>query len=201
MKVKKIIICVVLLFSLCIAVFGDPKYETVDKGQVVIVTRVSVDPPVNDSFFSQYHQKKAPFQNYNTWRYVNKDHVTYAYLDVNSKVRSYEEGAPLNSDVFLTKVMTLPKDRIVRMPYFRCFAGNHDVFSFPLDLSVQIVIPEGVTFVYMGSFSYDLDPISFASGEFTLMDEYDDACAFIAEMYGDDARLVRVPLAAMETTE
>lgn len=199
MKIQKIIISVLLLFSSCMAVFGESKYRTIEDTRVVIVTRVSVTPPVNDAFFSQYRTKKAPFVNRfrATRKHVNSD-KTYVYLDTSAKLGLQYDGVPLNDEIFIAKVLDIPKNRIVNMPYFLCYAGNVDAFPFYLNLSVQIVIPEGAKFVYLGSFMYDLDPKTFSSGEFELVDEYDAACAFVAEEFGDDAKLVRVPLRGLD---
>lgn len=195
---KKITI-IVLLF-VCIAFsYAKDKYQKPKANEVVIVTRYNTNTSFHENFFSRYYDiTSCALRKMSTSVPENKRITTASLYYVTGAPRVYESVVPLQDDMFLTLRLGIPKTR----KYILCNAeilpaGNYQ-FRIILPFNFEITIPEGVNYVYLGTFDYEMEGIQYDIKSITLIDEFEKASAFIREKYGEDAELVRIPVTPVE---
>lgn len=184
----------VVVFSVASA---EQKFPKPKKTEVVVIARAIVDPQINDEFFAKYHDLES--------RSIVKDKKvkdseknTTVSLACGYGYRRAWGLAEVKDGTFVALKVSVPKDRILRFPLFECYPANYAFLKFYLPVSAQIMVPEGVNYVYLGTFTYKVRGLNFEVIDMKLIDEFDAASAFVAEKYGKDAKLMRVPLGPIE---
>ncbi len=197
MNKKIILISVILAVAVMSIATAEQKFPKPKKNEVVVIARAIVDPPVNDEFFAQYHNLES--------RSILKDKKikdsekkTSASLACGYGYKRTWGLAEVKDGVYVAIKVSIPKDKILRFPLFECYPANYAFLKFYLPVSAQIMVPEGVNYVYLGTFTYKVRGLNFEVIDMKLIDEFDAASAFVAEKYGKDAKLMRVPLGPIE---
>ncbi len=193
MNKKTILVSVILAVAVLSVASAEQKFPKPKKTEVVVIARAIVDPPVNDEFFAKYHDLES--------RSIIKDKKvkdsekkTSVSLACGYGYRRAWGLAEVNDGTYVALKVTIPKDRILKFPLFACYPANYAFLKFYLPVSAQIMVPEGVNYVYLGTFSYKVRGFNFDVVDMKLLDEFDAASAFVAEKYGKEAKLMRVPL-------
>jgi hypothetical protein len=194
----KRVICVILCSSLFLcALFAKEIYKKPSTNDVVIVTRISVTPPVNDEFYFQYailkgrtmpQQPKVPKGGERSVVTLNPTHgglFSYGF--------SY-----LHEKAFLPVLSSIPRTRVVKFKYAKLLPGGpaNGLLEVKLPFDIEVTIPEGAKYIYIGSFTYHISGIHFAVVSVDKSDEFEQAQEFVRKTYGKDAVLMRVPITA-----
>ncbi len=196
---KKFLWVIFLLVSPLLVLFAQEKtYKAPRKSEVVIVTSLKLTPALNDSFFSQY-------------RTINKNHYYTFAWDV---VRGVEKttamlgvAEPITKELLVNKTFYLggeselncitvkvPDDRVIKLTYMQLNLANLSIFSIYFPIQMEFTVPEGASYVYIGSLNYALEGFNFEITGFRFLDEYDHAVTFVKEKFSQNANLVRVPM-------
>ena len=169
------------------------------KNEVVVITRATLSPSPNMEFYSKYSGPGKIYPLINEKNIYKKPKI---FLPT-APVYSYALG---DEGVLNGIKMDIPKDRVIKLDYFRCFLVNDSymtnhvspTFVIPLPLYIEFTVPEGVNYIYIGSFTYNWTGFLFDIKNVKKADEYDDAVKFVAQKYGSSAKLERVPLREMQ---
>ncbi len=197
---KNILIILILLFSLSGLYASDyvvdKKYDKKPKkDEVLIVTKISFSPTPDNAFYTKYTKILA---GYKTKEEVIKPRI-YIPMRTSWGSTSY---ASLGDESELTSVkFDIPKDRVIRIEFLRSYLANIEYLNIFLPLNIEFTVPEGVNYVYLGSFIYDYEGYQFNIKNIRKVDDYDNAVKFVAEKYGSDVKLERVPIRELTPKE
>lgn len=199
MVIKRIIsVCVLLSLPVLTLFAQDKTYKAPKQSEVVIVSRVELTPTPRDSFYLQYRAiNENNYYSY-IWDVVKGQDKTTTMLAVAEfKRRDYY----LNKEFFLgidrgidSIKVDIPNDRVIKLTYMKVNLANLNIFSVILPLQVEFTVPEGVNYVYIGSFEYECKGFGLEITGVKSTDEYDKAAEFVRAKYGQNASLARVPL-------
>ncbi len=193
MNIKTVLVSVILAAAVISVASAEQKFPKPKKTEVVIIARAIVDPPVNDEFYAQYHKLSSRSITVDK-KVKDSEKKTTAALVCGYGYRRTWAEAEVKDGTYVAMKVSIPKDRILRFPFFECYPANYGLLRFYLPVSAQITVPEGVNYVYLGTFAYKVRGLNFDVVDMKLLDEFDAASAFVAEKYGKDAKTMRVPL-------
>jgi hypothetical protein len=190
MQRNKIILILFVLLSCLSAVFAQevvPKSEKVPKvaDRVILVGRVVYKTPVDRE--ARIPEVKEDYQDFSS-----EDSVELRYGEQSYSNR-YIIGKP-----FFFEVRRDYQKKQVPLYYFNAFLFDRNDYRFILPLFVNVVVPDGVKFAYIGTFEYDLDYALNVKG-IKRYDEYDLACEWLKVATGNEnVELIRCELVPME---
>ncbi len=187
---KKCIFPLVFIF-LIMSLAAQQSYPRPRASDVVIVTRVVIKPGFDSQFYRQYWPLFSTSQDKN--RGQNEYLATIKYGNRYSEIWAFE-----NESVFLAGKVAIPRDRTLFLSDFEYLLDGNGRIKIILPVGAAFTVPEGINYVYLGTFEYSWDDSSFDVDGIQLLDEFEDAQAFITETYGSGATLVRVPLRSPE---
>lgn len=191
---------IILLFMLVCTVlsFAKEKYPKPKTNEVVIITRFSSDANFNEDFFLKYYDISGHILKLKTPK-DESEKLTHASLAYTTKFkRIYESLIPLQDDMFFTLRLGIPENRVFVLSEAEIYPAGIYYFRILLPFNFEITIPEGVNYVYLGTFHYEMEGIQYDINSITLIDEFEKAEAFVKEKYGEDAELVRIPVTPVE---
>lgn len=208
---SKVISTLALLCLLPLLASAETKVVKPRPGEVVVVARFGVTPGLDRDFFSHYATFETPYVKMSLGKGYKKgdippDTIQLVTTDRDKKgfqlgtVWTNETSTPLGKlgDISMAK-LTIPKSREIELSYVRVYIVDSAFLYFDLPLNRKITVPEGVNYVYLGSFNYELANEYFDIKSISKDDEFDGAQAALAATYGPEARLVRVNLKEIET--
>lgn len=203
MKNARIHVAFCCLVILCLArAAAEGKITKPRSSEVVIVARMQFTPALDRDFFSHYAGFLAPYPGAFAEK-TKKGEATSdtmalyardpkeAASDIPYLTPTSPFGRP--GDISLGK-MVIPKDRRIQIDYARVYVFGNEYFYFDLPIGRTIVVPEGVNYVYLGTFTYTFENEYFTIAGVGLTDEFDAAKTHVAETFGEGAQLVRVNL-------
>jgi hypothetical protein len=212
MKTLKLFSLAAALLVLALAPAAAEKEKKVTKpraSEVVLVARIIVSPSIDRDFYSHYVTFKAPGVEATVDRSLKgKIPDDSVYLELGDATKSYsfmgDKYVPVNrqylgtlGEIGLLKT-SIPKSRQIRLDLARVYVVDNGFLYFGLPLFRSITVPEGVNYVYLGTFTYTLKNEFFDVSGIARSDEFDAAAAAVAKTYGPDAQLVRVNLLELE---
>ena len=174
-------------------------YDRIDdrkprRNEVVVVTRVSLSPAPNMEFYERYNR----IFNIRGNRVYSAPRIFFPARMTDRAVDYFAMG---DEGALKAIKINVPRDGIIRVDFFRCFLINQESVSIALPLFLEFTVPEGASYIYIGSFTYEWTGYQFDIGNVRRTDEFDAAAKFVAEKYGADATLVRVPTREMTPPE
>lgn len=196
---KKILV-LIIMFVCTVYSYSREKYPKPKANEVVIITRFSTNASFHDYFFSQYFDIPSYALRRSRTPVPQEDRVTTANLYYTTKfLRSYSSNVPLRDDIFLALRLGIPDNRTYILDNAEIYPADFYQFRVILPFNFEITIPEGVNYVYLGTFHYEMEGIQYDIESVTLIDEFEKAEAFVKEKYGEDAELVRIPVTPVES--
>jgi hypothetical protein len=171
------------------------------ENEVVIVARLLIDPPIDDAFFAHYatvlekgianikivsskkSKGEAPSHSYSI--FINKVGRAQFFQ------RNYRGGQL--GDIGYLKC-SIPKDRMLEISGMRVYIFGNPFLSFDFPIFHNIKLPEGVNYVYLGTFALKMRDEYFNISSISQIDEYDAAVKAVQDDFGTEANLVRVNL-------
>lgn len=190
-------VSLLVLIALPLA-WAQEKYTKPRANEVVVVVKFQIDPPIDNQFFSHYATMSVPGLK------VTQDKEKRGEYRPTNPVFSSNPSLGLAGYRFdgivgdmgaLTAVtMPIPKNHIIPLEWLQVDLQANPALFFDIDFSRQIVIPEGVNYVYLGTITFSRSGDYFKIGDFVLTDEFDIAKAWVTKSYSPDASLVRVNL-------
>jgi len=192
MSTKKICLIYLLVLLLLGSLSAEQKYPRPRSSEVVIVTRVVINPGFNYQFFKQYWPLIA-FRR-------ERDRGSHSYkANIKSGTRrTFEIPAVDDGNIFLAGKHGIPRDRTLQLTYFEYLLAGNGRLKVILPVGASFVIPEGTNYVYIGTFEFTINNTTFDVEGIRVLDEFDEAQDFVLRTYGSRARLVRVPLIDQE---
>ncbi len=195
---KKIAAALSILLFLTAGAFAETKkYVKPKANQVVIAVKVRVTPGINEAFFSGFYEKfsaDSKPKNFQEGQVQPSEAVLMSLGGVFSTGDEYIEGV----DRVGTAVFPIPKNRRIFLQGFKIEPAGLNFLHFYLPIGLEIVVPEGANYVYIGTLTYEVKGIQYDVVGVKKSDEFDEAAAAVKERYGDAATLVRVPLVEPE---
>jgi hypothetical protein len=173
--------------------------------EVVLVARFVVSPGIDRDFYSHYVAFKAP--------------GIEAEADKSLKGRVPDESVYLQTqepdksawrmtwnytgslgEVGFAKV-SIPKKREIQVNGARVYLVDNAFLYFDLPIVRKISVPEGVNYIYLGTFTYSIKDEYFTISDIAKSDEFDAAAEAVAKAYGKDAQLTRANLLALDPAD
>lgn len=192
----KRIICLTLCLSFLLCdFFAREIYKKPAANQVVVVTRISVTPPINDEFYFQYAILKGRSKPQNAKVPKGGERSVVTLNPTHGGLFSYGFSY-LPDQTFLPVLCSIPKTRAIKFQHAKLFPGGPGCMQLEVRLpfDIQVTIPEGAKYVYIGSFTYHVSGLHFAVVSVDKAEEFEQAQEFVRQTYGDDAVLMRVPI-------
>jgi hypothetical protein len=172
--------------------------------EVVLVARFVVSPGLDRDFYSHYTAFKAP----GIVVPVNKslkgktpDDTVYLQTQLPDKDFQWKwDYMGALGEVGFAKV-SIPKKREIQVNGARVYVVDNDYLFFDLPIVRKISVPEGVNYIYLGTFTYSLKNEFFMISDIAKSDEFDAAAEMVAKTYGKEAQLTRANLIALDPAE
>ncbi|MDA8424619.1 MAG: hypothetical protein M0Z80_00650 [Treponema sp.] len=206
----------ILAALLCLALLGlssagaQTKMTKPRASEVVIVARIQVSPAIDDDFFSHYAAFETPYAkatvDRKTWKDGKPGETMNLFMKDKGIIRSEQSvfnGGYLSTDfgklgeVSLGK-MNIPGNREIELGYVRVYLDDNAFFFFDVPIERKIVVPQGVNYVYLGTITCTLADEYFDIAHLARSDEFDGAQAYLNQVFGPRAQLVRVNLQELD---
>jgi hypothetical protein len=100
-------------------------------------------------------------------------------------------------EIGFTKV-SIPRKREIELDGARVYIMDNSFLNFDLPVLRKISVPEGVNYVYLGTFTYSVKDEFFMISDIAHSDEFDDAAVAVTKAFGKDAALTRVNLLSLD---
>lgn len=198
MNKKNCTVAILLGICLC-SVFTREKYEKPATNEVVIITRISVTPAIDDDFYLEYTKINGRTQASHPKMKKGIDRSTITLNSSHGGLFSAGFSYP-SENSFLAVTSTIPRSGTIKFHEAKLYPGspmlNH--FEIPLPLGIQVEIPENIKYVYIGSYTFELYGMHFNIEGVETSDEFEEAQAFVREHFGKDVVLVRAPVTMIE---
>ncbi len=197
MKTKHIFIVSLMLFCLSVSFLMADDYKLPREKEVVIAVRLVMEPQIDDEFYSQYWHIRSKLVRISGRRVQEGEVVSStASLETGNDIWSYKNLPLGNVGSFATVKFKIPKERTVHVNGFYVEPADIGLFRIGLPIMAQFDVPEGVNYVYLGTFVCAWEGSQFEIKSIKRVDEYEQAQQIVRQRYGADARLLRVPLKA-----
>jgi hypothetical protein len=212
MKKNRIAAAFAILSCLCLAdlAAADKLAKKPRASEVVIVARFELSPALDRNFFSAYTVIKTPYVEMGskpkkgaeapadtlalyTKNPSNKDKSAIVYPD------AVNDFGVLGETSYAK--LPIPKSREIVLNYVRVYIVNNPLLFLDLPIQRKIVVPEGVNYVYLGTFTYQIENEYFDIKDISLSDEFDGAKDYVAKTFGAGAELSRVNLQKLGETK
>lgn len=192
---KKVLFALLFLFSFT-SVFAKsnriPAHDEPGKKEVIIVGKIKFSSSFDKSlegYRQCFFPKSNSVDDFNNIYFVLDDG-----MDFNNWGCYVMRGGFKNWDLNQTFYFDNKPDktRTVRIPKIRVslFADKHFRYNFDVPLNISVTCPEGVKFLYIGTFEYDLDSTLNATN-LRHIDEYEETKKEIEALYGKSIDLVK----------
>ncbi len=183
---------IVLFFAANLLLSADTDVIKPKWKQVVLIFRCDVVSPINSDFFAETFDIPARERQ-------NDTSVTVNSLTELELVDKKADAEGVLGDFFYVAV-DAPKDRVIKLDYFKCLLFGKDELIFTLPVFGNLVIPEGkdVQYVYAGTFLYKIEQPFFTVTDLFVTDEYEDAAATLSAALRKDVMLYRGILQPIE---
>jgi hypothetical protein len=195
MKARNIIIAIVCGIFAVSAAGAQEKFPKPKKSEVIIIGRVVVTPAIDDAFYSKYWKLNSRTLKTTPPKEVKKGEVVHSKVILTIPegwtVPFYDVGTV--GDLFFVK-MNPHKDRLVPILDFTVWLGGLSFLELHFPIMGQAMIPEGENYAYVGTFVYQRDGNLFRIVDSGKLDEFDEVQKAVAEHYGSEAKVIRVPL-------
>jgi hypothetical protein len=200
-----------LILSAAMAVLAIAPAAAKDKiskprsSEVVLVARFVVSPGLDRDFFSHYVAFKAPGIEAVADKSLKgkvPDDSVYLQTQEPDKVawRMTWNYTGSLGEIGFAKV-PIPKKREIQVNGARVYLVDNAFLYFDLPIVRKIAVPEGVNYVYLGTFTYSLKDEFFTISGADKSDEFDAAAEAVAKAYGKEAQLTRANLLALDRPE
>lgn len=158
-----------------------------EKGQVLIVGKISVSPALNRDFLAA-----SLFR-------ADRNNPIVTALPVNDNAVYFTEF----DDFFFITVDIAGKKGAEDLEFIELGDAKVHPFalwegSFWLPIKVKFRVPKGAQCVYIGSFYYTMEGYLYTIASVDVVDEYEAAVRALEERFGKGQTLVRVPLQALK---
>lgn len=159
--------------------------------EVVIVMRMVMLPAIDDAFFSKYWGKDGLIISFRGARGVRAS-TSELYIDT----LGLKSGHLGLGDIggWSSVVADIPKNGRVRIRRLSIFPANNHYFQIVIPFNFEFVVPDGVNYVYLGTFEWSWTGVQFELTGVKKIDEFDAAQKVVRERYSPGAQLSRVPL-------
>jgi hypothetical protein len=194
-----IAVCGLVAFS---AGAAEKKYPKPRKSEVIVVSRVVVDPAIDDEFYTKYYFPKIKDLKTDLPKGYKKDETVRSTICLiqpsAGKKDSKKEDERLGDvgDLLFIK-MQRGDDGTVPILGFKLLLADLNFLEVNLPVYAAAVVPEDENFVYLGTLVYHRGGNFFDIVDADKVDEFEEAQKAVEEHYGSDARLVRVPLKSL----
>lgn len=198
---KKFIISIIFIVTVCTVAFTET-YQKPASNEVVLVFSVNMRPALNKAFFEQYlsipmgafsspmgasspkiSSKGSPV------RHAPSDTIS-VFLEGSTEVAEFDDTGVVSVRAKVGRgVNKLYFDYAV----YNLFGGN--VLRFTLPMSLEISIPKGAKYLYVGNFEYRTKKGVEVEFEYPgRSDNMEQITPIIKGRYGDAAELLRAPV-------
>lgn len=193
---KKFIISIIFIVTVCTVAFTET-YQKPASNEVVLVFSVNMRPALNKAFFEQYlsipmggvfsslkiSSKGSPV------RHAPADTIS-VFLEGSTEVAEFDDTGVVSVRAKVGRgVNKLYFDYAV----YNLFGGN--VLRFTLPMSLEISIPKGAKYLYVGNFEYRTKKGVEVEFEYPgRSDNMEQITPIIKGRYGDAAELLRAPV-------
>lgn len=152
--------------------------------EIVFIFKVQVLPAPPTEFFLNYveYRKEAPKTT--AWASMQALNKTF--------VIPKEGGGPLNA--FNAVVLTKAKDGEYRLNSLSVYLASASLFELDFGYAKTLSVPEGVQYVYLGTFVFRYTDEFFTPQSFERIDEFDAALVELKAAYGPSVDLIRATL-------
>ena len=201
MKKNKIIVFLLLIFSIELA-FAKPKLITEPKGnEVILIGRISFTTDVDREFFFNTMEIPEDKRNYkdvyimpyfsDKFTYT-EEKLIHAYSDSKKSIQKFEEQAwAVNGDYFFTKYSYNRKAKAIYLDSVTMFLGASYKLAVELPLNMKITVPDGEKFLYIGDYTFNAKGFAFSlSG--VVEDKFDEAQIALNGVSKEEYTLCRV---------
>jgi hypothetical protein len=208
MKKTRIAAALAILSCLCLSGLSaaDKLAKKPRASEVVIVARFEISPALDRNFFSNYAYIKTPYVEMGSKPKKGETPADTLVLytgnpanKANSVVMYYDQQTDFGAlgETGYAK-LSIPKSREIVLKYVRVYIVNNPLLFLDLPIQRKIVVPEGVNYVYLGTFGYEMENEYFDIKSISLSDEFDGARDYVAKTFGAGAELSRVNLQKLE---
>lgn len=208
MKKNRIAATLAILSCLCLSGLSaaDKQAKKPRASEVVIVARFEISPALDRDFFSNYAYIKTPYVEMGSKPKKGETPADTLVLHSenpankpNSVVMLFDQQSDFGAlgETGYAK-LSIPKSREIVLKFVRVYIVNNPLLYLDLPIQRKIVVPEGVNYVYLGTFSYQMENEYFDIKGISLSDEYDGAKDYVAKTFGSAAGLNRVKLQKLE---
>jgi hypothetical protein len=170
--------------------------------EVILVARFVASPSIDRDFYSHYVSFEAPGVSAKADRSLKgKIPDDSVYLETNEP-----NAAPVwakwnymgSIGEFGFAKVSIPKKREIQLDGARVYIVDNGFLYFDLPVGRKISVPEGVNYVYLGTFTYSVKDEFFTISDISKSDEFDAAAVAVAKAYGKEAQLTRANLLALD---
>ncbi len=183
MNRKKLVATVVLL---TIAFFGlsaeGKKLKAPKKGEVVVVGKCYSESSIDQKFFDRYF-RTISFRGPNT--------MVAGYQSAVAK-KSRDNLSPFGDTFY--QYAKVRGDGKILIEGYTVFLRQNSWAHFYLPVNVDLTIPEGAKYVYLGTIKYTFSNEYFEIDDISRADDFDEEAATLKKKFGDKAELVRVAI-------
>jgi hypothetical protein len=181
---------------------AEDKVSKPRSSEVVLVARFVVSPAIDREFYSHYVTFEAPGISAKPDKKLKgKTPDDTIYLETNepNKAEMWAKWNKLGivGEIGFVKV-SIPKKREIELDDARVYVVDNDFLYFDLPVLRKISVPEGVNYVYLGTFTYSVKDEFFMISDIAHSDEFDDAAVAVTKAFGKDAELTRVNLLPLD---
>jgi len=195
MNNKKIILVSVVLFFLTASFLAAEDYKLPREKEVVLAVRLVMEPQIDNAFYSQYWHLRSKFLEMGGRRVQDGEIVqSTVNLKIGNNVWSFKDLSLGNVGSLATVKLKIPKERTIHVNGFYVYPADIRFFRIVLPVMAQFDVPEGVNYVYLGTFVCSWKGNQFDIQQIERIDEYEQTQQIVNQRYGSEARLLRVPL-------
>jgi hypothetical protein len=203
-KFHLLVSVLVLFLIISLPLYAADKVYRAPRGkEVILVMKVLVSPEIEEEFYSKYWDINGKILKSKRDRSTKAGEAipSTAGLQIGSSVWTME-SLPLGELGTTATVKTsIPKDRNILLNFVSVYPAKLGIFKVNLPILAALTVPEGENYIYVGTFVYEREGFQFKLKNVSRIDEFDDAQAIVKERYGNDARLIRVPLRKQDKEE
>lgn len=215
-KIIRFVSFFLILVSTSAGLWAKSKPRKPRSNEVVLIAKIRVTPGIDFAFWSKYAHVKSPVLSWGGTKSAESDEAMLnppVYAVVRKHISQDSSKKPVwvrRTEIWICTLNSfggayydIPKDRTIVIDHFSVYLNGFDPLRFDLPVKRMIVVPEGVNYLYLGTFTYNLKNEYFEidmdnSG---VKDEFDSAQSFISEFFGDDVELRRAPLKPIDDAD
>lgn len=169
--------------------------------QAVIIVRIRLDPPIPLDFYRATLGKARTIPiTKSLWGFTDPDDCG-VFVGIRSNATLLKKQfdhytGPIKG--FLRTTIQVPSDRRIEVGPFRVAIFGIESLAITIPARWSILVPEGARYVYLGTLVFSYAGYYYEFTGMTRIDDFDAAQAVITEVYGKEARLIRVNLQDIE---